>query len=384
MLFVRKISEMKLSRRAAKSFNFDAMKSVKNTILIAPLDWGLGHATRCIPVIRELQRQNIRFIIGGSGARLTILKKYFPDAAYETLPELKVRYPSGSAMALKLFFQLPHLLTSVYLEHRELKKLIEKYGITHVISDNRYGLWNKKIKSAFICHQVKIISPKKLKFFEPFINFIHRKLIEKHTVLWVPDCNKSDRITLAFSTTEKLKIPITYTGMLSRFDNTLTKHVPSIYENIALLSGPEPQRSILEKKLVDYFNRYELPSLIVRGLPGRNKKSEGVVDYRDDITDSELTKILSSDTVLFCRSGYSTIMDLAKLGHCKVIFIPTPGQTEQEILGTVLQKKYNYTVLSQSDWFNFIDAKEGMPITDGHEAKALSQAIENFNESIQP
>lgn len=308
------------------------MAEASPKVLVAPLDWGLGHATRCIPIIQELLRQQAEVYVAAGGSGKTILMNAFPDIRHLDIPGIRIQYPANGKMASAILRQLPGMYRAISNEHKILRQKIDELKLTHVISDNRYGLYSSKIPSAFVSHQLHIKAGKKLAFLEPLLALLNHHFINRFSELWIPDNKNGIRISGNLSLTSKVKIPFYEVGPLSRF------HGPSSatskkYERIALLSGPEPQRTLLEKKLVDAFTKLNGPSLIVRGLPGNsNIESHPFLDMKNTISDGELVQLLHPDTALICRSGYSTIMDIAYLQHKKILFIPTPGQTEQEYL----------------------------------------------------
>ena len=129
------------------------------TIFIGILDWGLGHAARCTPIIRILLQKGIKVIIGGEGRSLALLRYTFPDLTFIELPPYNIRYAAHSFQIPTLLRQVPRLLRVFGQEHEMLENLIEEYQISAVISDNRYGLWTKKVPTVYITHQISPIAP---------------------------------------------------------------------------------------------------------------------------------------------------------------------------------------------------------------------------------
>ncbi len=353
------------------------MKHPQIKVLVAPLDWGLGHATRCIPVIRELLLQQAEVIIAASGNGFQLLKNTFPDSTFIDIPGIRIHYPAKGSMTLSIVIQLPAIFKAIRKEKEMLSSMIDSHGITHVVSDNRYGLYDNRVKSAFISHQVSIKNPGLLKFTEPLLYRMHKKRIENFHELWIPDFQGSENLAGSLTETPGLTIPKKYTGILSRFNHSIQK-ADKKYESIALLSGPEPQRSLLEKKLKDYFLTLAEKCLIIQGIPGiPSRNLINNVEIINAITDTELQQWLHPDTTLFCRPGYSTLMDLAILGHRKNVFIPTPGQTEQEYLADRLKNLYSYTIVNQND--PVPDAVQpGKQLPDNHRKNLISSIISDF------
>ncbi|MGG9964030.1 glycosyltransferase [Ferruginibacter sp. SUN106] len=323
------------------------IKGDKRRILLAPLDWGLGHATRCIPIIYSLLAQNFEVIIAADGAIKNLLKKEFPDVVFTHLKGYKIRYSTtGRWLPVRLLMQFPGVLKSIFSEHQWLKAIAKEYQIDIVISDNRLGLYHSTIPGIYITHQLQIKTSNR--FTTWLAQKIHYFFINKYNTCWVPD-NASGDNNLAGTLSHPKKfpsIPVQYLGPLSRFEKFT---VEKKYDLLVLLSGPEPQRTILETTLLNQLKKISGRVLVVRGLPG----DEPVINNGDTITivnhltATELNNAVMQADWIICRSGYTTIMDLVKLGK-KAILIPTPGQTEQEYLAAYLmQKKIFFSVLQK-------------------------------------
>jgi len=302
--------------------------SLQKRILICPLDWGLGHATRCIPVIRLLLKKNAEVIIAGEGASLELLKKEFPQLSFIVLKGFNISYPNKGSMILKMIFSIPKIIAGIFREHQALKKIISQNKIDIIISDNRYGLWNKNIKSIFITHQLMIKTP----FAEKLVHRLVLFFVKKYDECWIPDVETSVNLSGDLSH----KYPVTkntfFVGTLSRFEAAGETPVYN-YDVLAIVSGPEPQRSIFEKKIIEQLKQTRLKTLVVCGKPQLNQSKETIdtITLLSHLNSDEMEKAILQSKIIIARSGYSTIMDMAVLGK-KVIFVPTPGQTEQEYL----------------------------------------------------
>ena len=299
------------------------MKS-KKRILVAPLDWGIGHATRCIPIIKALMAHKCEVIIAADSRPLHLLTTEFPNLEIVRFSGYNIKYPTYLPMSVSMLLQSPKILFALKKENQLLKDIIEDYAIDGAISDNRYGLYNKNVPTVFITHQLQIQSP----CFSNFIQDLNYKYINKFDACWVID---DEKINLAGELSKPRILPsnTTYIGMQSRFEKWEEEKK---YDFLAIVSGPEPQRTILEKGLVKALQNREERSLIVLGKPEEKRNDQiGNLSIRSHLKGKDLnTAILQSDLII-CRPGYSTIMDLAKLEK-KAFFIPTPGQTEQEYL----------------------------------------------------
>jgi uncharacterized protein (TIGR00661 family) len=306
-------------------------------ILICPLDWGLGHATRCVPIINEFNKRGCEVIVASSGEALILLKKEFPSLQFQKLVSYRVRYSLRLPFMIKVFLQIPKFIQAVWQERNEVAKIIKEEKIDLVISDCRYGCWSDIVPSIFITHQVNLLMPPLLRWIGPLTNFFNHLQITKFTRCWVPDFPKN-RITGKLSEADGLNVK--YIGMLSRFNSSVVTARSKKYEVLAVLSGPEPQRTKFEKILKSQLLLSGKPCLLVRGLPGENVKNEVhnqlvVVNY---LSSNELQTAIEDSKVVISRSGYSSVMDFTRLGG-RVIFVPTPGQTEQEYLAQQLEMK---------------------------------------------
>jgi len=309
----------------------------KKNVLICPLDWGLGHASRDVIIIKKLLDNGFKVIIGADKAPLFFLQTEFPDLPFTRIPSTQIKYPKGKLMALKMLFSIPKILYGVFKEHKLLKKLVAKKPIDIVISDNRFGLWNKSIYSVFITHQLEIQMPEWMKLIKRFVNKINYWFIGKYDVCWVPDFPGKNNVAGALSQPAKIPGNCRYIGLLSRFN--FENFYDKKYEILAILSGPEPQRSIFEEILIMEFKKNNSKALIVRGKPGISATyTENNIDFVNHLQTRQLERLILSAPYVISRSGYSSIMDYIKLNK-NAILIPTPGQTEQEYLAKSLKEK---------------------------------------------
>jgi len=341
----------------------------KKRILICPLNWGLGHATRCIPIIRLLLQKNAEVIIAADGRPFELLKKEFPDLEFIVLKGYNIYYPAGGSMVLKIIFSLPKIFLDIYKEHTTLKKIVTNKKIDVIISDNRFGLWNKKIKSIFITHQLMIKSP----FAEKLLHRINLFFIKKYDECWVPDHSGTNNLSGDLSHKCALPENSFFVGSLSRFNRQDSSPfqgfgMTASYEMMAIISGPEPQRSIFEKILLEQLLKINPKALVVCGKTELEQKTEtqGNIEIINHLKGDEMQQAILNSKIIIARSGYSTIMDLAALGK-KAIFVPTPGQTEQEYLAEYLMsKKAAYYMLQEQ--FNLSTALKNSENYKGFEA----------------
>lgn len=305
-------------------------------VLLAPLDWGLGHATRCIPIIRELQAQGCEVLVAGSGDSLRLLRKEFPGIHYFEIPGYNPRYPLRGSMVMAMATQLPRFVRVILSEHRAVEKIVRLHRIDLVISDNRYGCWAQFVPSVFITHQSNILMPKRFGFLSALVRKSSEYLINRFHFCWIPDFPEGNSLAGELISFGKMRLrtQVRYIGWLSRF---VKRGVESVvkYDVLAVMSGPEPQRSELERQLLPQLRSSNLRFRLVRGLPSAEFPNDGeVVNF---LASEEMQEHIESAALIIARSGYSTVMDLMALGK-KAVFIPTPGQTEQEYLAELLKR----------------------------------------------
>ncbi len=318
-------------------------------VFVAPLDWGLGHTTRCIPIINYLIRNHCTVIIGSEGKAYTLLKAEFPEVECIHLKGYRVLYSNSKRLLpFKILCQLPKIIRSIYKEHRWLKKIIEEHHIDAVISDNRFGLHNKNIPCVFITHQLGIKGP--YNWIERMMQHVNYKHINNFSACWIPDFEGEPNLAGGLSHPVTLPTtPIRYLGALSRLQSISS--IQRKYDVLIILSGPEPQRSIAEQQLLPMAATHKSPVLFVRGLPGSTNIPEVPAHIRieNHLSSGDLSIAFQQSDYIVSRAGYTTIMDIVKLKK-KSIVIPTPGQTEQEYLGHHLQQQQLCVCMQQHDF----------------------------------
>lgn len=304
-------------------------------VIVAPLDWGLGHATRCIPIIRLLLAKECEVTIATSGGALNLLRNEFPNLKVHTLPSYRATYSRSIPLMLKVFLQVPRFLITISREHKAMQEIVRQNTYDLIISDNRYGCWSSFVPAVFITHQVNIQMPIGLRWLSGVINFFNHRQIRKFSQCWIPDFPE-DPITGKLTSNS---LPNTkWIGMLSRFTKPITPPAYA-YKVAAIISGPEPQRTLLEEIVRNQLRKASYNSAVVRGVTETsNTTMDGRVRIVDHLTSSALEQLIASAEVIICRSGYSSVMDLSAMGK-HVVFIPTPGQTEQEYLAVELQRQ---------------------------------------------
>lgn len=322
----------------------------KPRILVAPLDWGLGHATRCIPIIQELLKQDCEVLLAGEGAQEILLKQEFPLLKFLPLRGYRIFYSkSKSGLFWRMMYQIPQIKKSIRYEKKWLNEMVKEHQIDAVISDNRYGLFHKSIFSVFITHQL-LIKTNWGRWTEKMLQRKNYRYINHFSECWIPDYETENNLAgLLSHPVKKPEILSKYIGALSRLEKTGIKEEKN--HLLFLLSGPEPQRTILENIIIDQVAHYNGSATIVRGLPNTASliPSTNTLKFFNHLSAEELGKEMERAEFVISRSGYSTIMDIIKLQK-KSILIPTPGQTEQEYLADYLSKKGFAIACTQKDF----------------------------------
>jgi predicted glycosyltransferase len=370
------------------NFSEKEKNNSKKTILVAPLDWGLGHATRCVPLIRALQDYPVRILLAAEGPVLALLQEEFPHL--ETLPlrGYRIRYGKGAvSTAVRIGIQLPGILLRAVKEHYWLRKVHRRYNLSAVISDNRFGLFHRQVQSIYISHQLLVKTGHPVT--DRLATAFHQWCIRRFSACWVPDTAGADSLAGELSHPVNPPAHTVYIGPLSRLDTRLAG-----IENIDLLvvlSGPEPQRSLLEEKLIPELKQFNGKAVLVRGLPadphrplpGGNNLPAHILVF-PHLRASRLQAYMAGAPLVISRSGYTTVMDLVQQGRRSVL-VPTPGQAEQEYLAGHLQRQQYCCSLTQ-DSFSLSAALSAagqfpyrLPVMDMH---AYNNAVKGLVESL--
>ena len=357
-------------------------------ILVAPLNWGLGHASRCVPLVRRFMQEGHEVILGGDGESLILLRKHFPKLRYTYLAPLNLRYSNGKRQVFAMVRAIPKLFTWALKDHWILKNLLKEEHIDLVVSDNRFGLYLTAKHTAaqknglfhdtetvYMTHQLHIMLPKGWRWLETLVARMHARIYTRFNKVWVPDyedrqkCLAGDLSHLTHLPLRNMPCNIEYIGPLSRFEKmqseqNIATNTSEKYEVVVVLSGLEPQRTLLEKEIAARFSDSKQRVLIVQGLMNRpnTRIKRANLTFVPHMSDSELVPALMAAKHIIARSGYSTIMDLHALGllnsqfsilnsqlsisnsqlsilnsqfsilNSQLELIPTPGQPEQEYL----------------------------------------------------
>ncbi len=327
-------------------------------VLITPLNWGLGHASRSMALVVRYLRNGDDVVLAGDGESGVLLRKSFPGLKYYPLPPLSLRYGHGKNQVLTLAAMLPRLVRSAWSDHKALQQIIRQEAIDLVISDNRFGCFTRQCRCVYITHQLHIRLPRHWRWAEPIAERLHARIIRHYDECWVPDYEGDNNLAGELSHPKHKRVEAKYIGPLSRVLPTDLPGGPGRpdshadgFDVVAVLSGLEPQRSMLEQEIVEEWLGKKEKVLIIRGkmnMPSMTTQKKNIT-LRPYASDAELRDALLNAKIIISRSGYSSIMDYevlglmekARRGEVELRLVATPGQSEQEYLADI----HNHTLI---------------------------------------
>ena len=348
---------------------------VKPRVLICPLDWGLGHASRCVPIIHALIRKDCEVSIAGCGPSLELLRSEFPNLPVHTIASYQIRYSNTLPVTVALAMRLPRMLAAIQREHAHVKEIVERERINFIISDNRYGCWSESTHNAIITHQLSLQMPNGWEWFSSMVNRRLSKWILKFDECWIPDLPDralSGDLSVPFDAAIQPK----FVGVLSRIQPaSVSKRKCKL---LIVVSGPEPQRTLFETMTIDQAKRLNVDYRMVRGLPGGTAASE--LKIANHLTTHQFSEWLHESDIVLSRPGYSTVMDISTAGK-KAIFVPTPGQTEQLYLARRFEAM-NMAAIQYQDRFDLDSALQQVESTQAfvppQQESWLESTLEEF------
>ena len=342
------------------------------SICISPIDWGLGHATRCITLIKAFEKLGYQVFVATEGYHEVILREALPNAHFLHLRGYRIRYAKwGFTLPIVLLFQLPKIIYSIIHEQNWLKKAHAQYQFDMIVSDNRFGFYHKQVPSVFITHQLNL--QMHFAWATRLFQKIQYAWLKKYTACWIPDIEGTNNLSgILANPKHKPSIPLWYMGCLSRLidtpidntsDNSSAVHSATNNKNVFLgiVSGPEPQRTVLENLLWKAGNKLNIPFVVIAGTPSKEQPNKIIAENKNatlyaHLAAPDLVKEIKRADYIICRGGYTTLMELIPFDK-KLIFIPTPGQTEQMYLGKLWEEK-NWALCYAQENFKLIFALE--------------------------
>lgn len=341
-------------RRKAKGERRKAQMSTQHpassTVLVCPMEWGLGHTVRLVPVIEQALSLGWQVILGADGMALDFLRDRFPALPWVRIPFYPVRYAATRRFFLTLLSQLPGIIRAVRHNRNQLKALVTEKKIDLVITDHRYGMTHPDIPTVFITNQLWLKAPKGLSWGEPLVYSIHKRILRKFTQIWIADFAEAPGLTGKLTHPRKLPKQAHYVDPISRL-GTIEPKDPGWgpVDQLAIISGPEPQRTLLEREVSGLFKTLPGRSVILKGKPSSGhliekpssstvpKASSEIIECAH-APDETIAWLLKNARTIVCRPGNSSLSDLLTLGRTALL-VPTPGQTEQEYVAQSLTER---------------------------------------------
>jgi predicted glycosyltransferase len=317
------------------------LKTGNKTVLICPLDWGLGHASRVIPIVHNFVSSGYDVVLGGSGKSAVLLQNTFKDVPFILFPSFSPVYTfRGIFFFLNILFQLPAMMYATFREHYLLKKKIKPLGIEMVISDNRYGLYSDKTRNIIITHQISPVFPHFLRWAEYPVHKIIKYLITRFDECWIPDNSTDNNLSGMLSHRYALPGNARFIGLLSRFMMVKGGPGKKHYDVVIVLSGPQPELQRLTHRVIDQASQSKLKILVICGLQDSSYKPFGnpELEIVPHLEITDFRNVIMNSSLIISTAGYTGIMDLAYLGKAAVL-IPSHGQSEQEYLSNYLHAR---------------------------------------------
>ena len=324
-----------------------AMADSPKRILVAPLDWGLGHATRDVPIIHYLKEVGHEVILVADGRPFDFLSRRFPELKIVRCPGYDITYPKSDQFMVHMAKSGPRIAKALREERKAAERIVEETGAEVIISDNRLNFRSDKTKNIFITHQLRV----KAGLFTLAASALHRKFYAKFDEVWIPDHAGENNVSGDLAFLKRPKKNYRYIGPLTRFSLVKTKMDSVGKQLLFMLSGPEPQRTIFEELVIAELKKNPVPALILRGQPVQPHHSEPIPGVRmlNHLDDEQLAGEIGRSYAVVSRGGYSTLCDLTAAKK-KLICVPTPGQTDQEYLADYHMKRGQMISMKQAEF----------------------------------
>jgi len=344
-------------------------------IIFGICSWGLGHATRSLPIIRKFIREGDEVTVVSFGRALTLLRNELGERV--NFAELSDYQPPSTLnprrLVLDAFLSTPEYLFAMKREHRFVEKLLNDGKIDAIFSDNRFGFYSINAPSYFMTHQLRILNPLDFRVLESGSEIFNRWFLERSAGVIVPDFKEnglSGRLSHGLSVIDEDRL--NYIGVLSDFTY---RPVPQDLDVFVSVSGFEPQRSVFEELVLTQMAGFGRSSVVSLGRPAETEM-RGNVRVQGLSSKEEQEVLLNRAKVVVSRSGYSTLMDLCVLQK-KALLIPTPGQTEQEYLAAYSMGRQNYHCVSESELSISSQLDAAMACTPPKLQHSVERAVEN-------
>ena len=330
------------SRRAA------SLPATNLKILFAVASWGLGHATRDLPLINRLLDCGHDVTVVSSERALNLLKlELGRRCTFLEWPDIPLTLSKTAPLFYAKFtISLPLAFRAIVAERRALEALLDDRPVDRIISDSRFGIRSRRVASFQLSHGLRFIAPGRTRAAELLMEYVYHRCFGRTSSFAVPD---SELDGLSGDLSHDLRFVkrdrISYIGILSGVRCRPAEPDIDCYVSI---SGREPQRKILEDIVLQQV--YDVPGRVIVSL-GKPEEAgriwrHGRSEIHSFVNRVEQEELMNRARMIVSRSGYTTMMELAELGK-NALLIPTPGQTEQEYLADYHLQKGTYYSTTQ-------------------------------------
>jgi len=351
-------------------------------VLFGTSSWGLGHATRDLNLIRGLLSRGCEVTVVSTGGALRVLKGELGDSChYLDWPDI----PSSVARSSFLFYlkttaNVPRIMWIWHREKRRVAELLRQERFDLIVTDHRNGLVRSDVRSCFITHSPRYIAPWRDPFMEGIMEwFLARWFAPVYKIL-IPDDEEGGMSgdmshKIRFTPREKLA----YLGILS---SAHRRDLPQDIDYFITISGPEPQRTMFADKVLSQVDKLSGKIVIALGTPGGTAPKLGnKIEIYPYLNRDKQEEMLNRAKLVICRSGYTTLMELAEIGR-KALLIPTPGQSEQEYLAKTLRERGEFYSVRQNKLDLVRDTKIASTYS-GHTPHHLTEeSVERFLKTV--
>ena len=333
-------------------------------ILVSPLSWGLGHATRDVPIINHLLEKGHEIGVAATGIALELLAIEFPSLRFYEVPDYPSPYTSEGFSVPRVVALLPAMQNDIIREHRIISKIAKQDKYDLIISDNRYGAYARGVPSLFISHQIRFSTPGGIERLERMIEAYSEHYHKNYERVIIPD-NPPGALSLS-GKLGRARRPITrkrayYAGIIT---DIAKKDVVHDIDYLVSISGPKVTKDALKEAIVLQIGSLPGEKVILLGDPGTifEQRPDEDTLVKSHATRSEMADLMNRARFVITRSGYTTVMELAELGKKDILFTPTPGQTEQEYLSVYYKER---------GWIHSVPQRELNLVSDIAQARRM-------------
>lgn len=311
------------------------LETKSQRILFSPLNWGFGHVSRSIELIRHLVQNHNKIFVCCNEIQAAIYTQYFFSEEIEIIrfDGYPFSFKAGESFALSLIKSSLSIVQFMKKERKQVEELCKELSIDLVLSDHRYGFKTDKVKSVFITHQLQLPVNK----IQVIGNRIHQRLIRKFDEIWIVDEKERPLAGYLSKATDRILNSTFHIGHLSRFSYDCNEEKKNIINYLLIVSGPKEHWQELIQQYEKQFSKEEV-LVLMPFKQDLNLPIKWKIHIATNWVESDRLIIGAENILGYC--GYSTLMDLKTLNKSAKFLIPCKGQLEQEYL-------YKYNLLSK-------------------------------------